>query len=249
MSASVYRIAQAGQTDTGRVRSANEDALISRPEAELWAVADGMGGHANGQWASQALASALGAASLSGDLERDGQAVSAAIHAANATIFQAAQSQGKQMGSTIVALMLRASRFAVFWAGDSRAYLQRAGRLHRLTRDHTQVQDLVESGYMRPEEAAGHPMAHVLSRAVGVEQTLQIDAIVDDVQSGDAFLLCSDGLYGVVSDAEIAQGLDGAEPRLSAQRLLDLCLARGAPDNVTVVVVACQEPTRLLLPA
>ena len=231
------------------MRPANEDSLLARGDLELWAVADGMGGHANGRFASNALAEALGEVRASGDFDQDTARVADAIHAANATVHAAAAQAGKTMGSTVVALLIRGVRFAVFWAGDSRAYLHRNGALVRLTSDHTQVQEMVDQGYLSPEEAVSHPMSHVLSRAVGVEGELRLDAIADAAACDDVFLLCSDGLYGVVSDAEIASALATHTPADASQGLVELCLSRGAPDNVTVVVVKCQEPTLLRLSA
>jgi serine/threonine protein phosphatase PrpC len=127
----------------------------------------------------------------------------------------------------------------VLWAGDSRAYLLREGRLARLTRDHTQVQDRVERGLLSPDEARTHPMAHVLTRAVGVGPELELARADGAAWPGDTFLLCSDGLHGVAEDAEIAAALAGKSPSVACEALLALAYERGAPDNVTVVVAAC----------
>jgi serine/threonine-protein phosphatase Stp1 len=110
------------------------------------------------------------------------------------------------------------------------------------------VQELVDRGILSPEEAVNHPMSHVITRAVGVQDALQVDAIADQPQAGDVFLLCSDGLYGVVSDEEIAAHLSAHRPSQACERLVDLCLERGAPDNVTVIAVACDQTTLLTLP-
>jgi serine/threonine protein phosphatase Stp1 len=248
VSAPAFRISDGAMSDTGRVRSANEDSFLARGEAGLWAVADGMGGHDNGQWASQTLVKSLGQARLGGEFDADVRAVADAIHAANGLIFSTASAQARTMGCTVTTLLLWGERFAVFWAGDSRVYVFRQGRLYRLTRDHTQVQALVDAGALSEAEAERHPMAHVLARAVGVEETLELDAISDQVVGGDKFLLCSDGLTGVVSEAEIADALAQFSPRIASEELVGRCLARGAPDNVTVVVVGCEQPT-LRLPA
>ncbi len=135
------------------------------------------------------------------------------------------------MGSTVVALLVQARRyFAVLWAGDSRIYLCREGWLHQLTRDHTQVQDMVEAGLLSPEDAKEHPMKHVLARAVGVQPHLQLDAIVDEVDVGDMFLLCSDGLTGQVSGRGNRAGPWGRAPAAGRMRLPGRALpgARGA---------------------
>ncbi len=153
------------------------------------------------------------------------------------------------MGSTAVALYLSDRQFACLWAGDSRIYLLRDGALLQLTRDHTQVQEMVDRGLLSPAEAKHHPMSHVLSRAVGVEETLQLDAISDEAAPRDIFLLCSDGLTGLVSDGEIADTLSRLPVNAACNRLLEMVLDRGAPDNVTIVAVSCEEKTALVLPS
>lgn len=242
-----FRFNTVGVTHEGCVRKANEDSLALRDDAGLWVVADGMGGHTNGQWASSTIIEALKAAALSGDFDADAAAVAGAMHAANQHIVAASNQSGTRMGSTAVVLYLNGRRFACFWAGDSRIYLLRGGQLHRLTRDHTQVQEMVDRGLLTPEEASRHPMSHVLSRAVGVQESLELDALADEAATRDIFLLCSDGLTGVVSEPEIAERLSTFEPKAACQRLLDLVLSRGAPDNVTMVAVACEEMTALAL--
>ncbi len=237
------RLVDAALSDPGKVRAANEDSFVALQEQGLWAVADGMGGHANGQWASQAVAEALREARFSGDFEVDALRIGEAILEANARIHGEAAAAGARMGSTAATLLIRDQKFAVLWVGDSRAYLWREGDLHQLTRDHTQVQEMVDRGLLSPAEAAHHPMSHVISRAVGVGPALEVDAIKDEVQAGDVFLLCSDGLTGMVSDAEIAEVLSRVRPRPACQRLMEICLQRGAPDNVTVIAVACDPVT------
>lgn len=241
------RLRAAAVSDVGCVRSANEDSFLERPEVGLWVVADGMGGHAHGQWSSNVIVSAMRDVGLSGDFDTDVQGVADAIHAANATIHERTEAEGVAMGSTVVALLVQDRRFAVLWAGDSRSYLCREGWLHQLTRDHTQVQEMVDAGLLSPEEAKEHPMRHVLARAVGVQPHLQLDVVVDEADVGDIFLLCSDGLTGPVSDEEIVQAMGARQPQAVCASLVELCLERGAPDNVTTVAVACEEITRISL--
>jgi len=241
------RLRAAAVSDVGRVRSANEDSFLERSDSGVWVVADGMGGHAHGQWSSNTIVSAVRDLSLSGDFDADVNSLADAIHAANAVIHERTMAEGVSMGSTVVALLVRDRRFAVLWAGDSRIYLCRDGWLHQLTRDHTQVQEMVDAGLLSPEEAKEHPMKHVLARAVGVQPSLQLDAIVDEVDAGDIFLLCSDGLTGQVSDQEIVQAMGARQPQAVCASLVELCLERGAPDNVTTVTVACEEITRVSL--
>jgi serine/threonine protein phosphatase PrpC len=246
MSTPALRLNHGARSDVGAVREVNEDSFIARPEIGLWAVADGMGGYENGQWASGTIVEALAAIGTDEDFDAAAAKVADAIHAANAVINEQVRSTGHNMGSTAAALMIQGRRFVVFWAGDSRVYLLRDGELIRMTQDHTQVQDMVERGLLTPEEAAHHPMMHVISRAVGVETTLELDAIVDEAEVGDVFLICSDGLYGVVGDEEILAALLAA-PLTAPEQLVQLCLSRGAPDNVTVVTIACEEITLLSL--
>ncbi|HUO22237.1 MAG TPA: protein phosphatase 2C domain-containing protein [Caulobacteraceae bacterium] len=239
-----FRIKSAGVTHEGRKRDHNEDALLLREGEGAWAVADGMGGHENGEWASSAIVEALRAAPLGEDFDRSVAALAEAIHTANGHIYRTALAGNVRMGSTVVALLIGDERFACLWAGDSRIYLLRGGVLHRLTQDHTRVQDLIEAGMLTPDEAKGHPMSHVLSRAVGVQAELELDAVSDKVAHNDVFLLCSDGLTGPVSEPEIADCMS-APPSEACRRLLELTLDRGAPDNVTVAVIACEEMTAL----
>jgi len=235
------------RSDVGRVRTANEDSFLELPEMGLWVVADGMGGHANGRWASGTIVDAIAPLTPSGDLDADIRRVADAIHAANATIYDRSRLDGVSMGSTVAALLVQEGFFAVLWVGDSRVYLCRAGTLHQLSRDHTQVQEMVDVGLLSPDEAKSHPMSHVLARAVGVQASLELDVIVDEAEVGDSFLLCSDGLTARVSAEEIAAAMAGGSPQVASSSLVELCLERGAPDNVTAIAVACEEITRLSL--
>ncbi len=239
------RVSTTAITHTGLIRSANEDSYVTREDAGVWMVADGMGGHANGQWASTTVVDAVGAARLSTDFDADVAVLTDAIQLANERIFTTSQQQGARMGSTAAALYMSGDRFACIWAGDSRIYLLRDGQLYRMTRDHTQVEELLERGILTPEEAAHHPMSHVLSRAVGVEAELRLDAVSDTAVPRDIFLICSDGLSGVVSESEICERLANFPAQSACGRLLDLVLARGAPDNVTFIAVTCEEKTSL----
>lgn len=241
-----FKIEDAAATHVGNVRSENEDSHISVPDAGVWLVADGMGGHSHGQYASRTIVETIGEVGIPEPLEDAIDAVADAVHAANEKIYAHSLELGSQMGSTFVALVVRGREFGVLWAGDSRCYVYRDGHLIALTRDHTQVEALLERGLLSPEEAKDHPMKHVLARAVGVQEDLQIDAIRDSVESRDLFLLCSDGLYGVLDEHEIVEILK-AKGHDACDRLIEACLERGAPDNVTVTLVEAREPTLLAL--
>ncbi len=239
------RVQSDARTHEGQVRELNEDSYCSREGNGLWAVADGMGGHENGEWASAVLVEKLQDAELPDDFRAACERVADRMYAANSAIYEEALKRGRQMGSTIVALLVQGRRFAVFWVGDSRCYVLRDGELIQLSRDHTQVQEMVDRGMLRPEDAENHPMGHVLARAVGVRPGLTVDAIEDEVEPGDIFLLCSDGLHGYVDEEEIRRLLGRAVPEETSQGLVALTLERGAPDNVTVITVMFTEPTLL----
>jgi serine/threonine protein phosphatase PrpC len=235
-------------THVGMVRSQNEDNHIAREEIGLWVVADGMGGHDSGDWASARIIEEFGSLVLPPDFEAACGKVADAINTANAEIFRKASRRGKQMGSTVVALLVQGNRFVVFWVGDSRAYLMRNSKLHRLSRDHSQIQYMIDRGLISPADAAGHPMSHVLARAVGVADEISIDSVQDEIEPGDVFLLCSDGLHGFVGEDEIAAVLGRSGPDDASEQLVEVTLRNGAPDNVTVITVLFTEPTLLSIP-
>jgi serine/threonine protein phosphatase PrpC/membrane protease YdiL (CAAX protease family) len=242
------RVETGAMTHVGKVRSQNEDSHIAREEIGLWVVADGMGGHDGGEWASARIVEEFRNLVLPAEFEAACGTVADAINTANAEIFRKASRRGKQMGSTVVALLVQGSRFVVFWVGDSRAYLLRNKKLHRLSRDHSQIQFMIDRGLISAADAAGHPMGHVLARAVGVADDVEIDSVQDEIEPGDMFLLCSDGLHGFVAESEIARILSRGAPDGASEELVALTLDNGAPDNVTVIAVMFTEPTLLSLP-
>jgi serine/threonine-protein phosphatase Stp1 len=237
----------ASRTHVGLVRTVNEDSMLARDDAALWIVADGMGGHDNGQWASQTLVAQFAALDLAIDRTARGTAIIRAIEDGNRAINVAALAAGKQMGTTAVVIHCDADDVLLIWVGDSRIYRLRGGQLAQLTRDHTMVQDLVDRGALDPDEAETHPMSHVLSRAVGTEAVLRYDSIVEKALPGDRFLLCSDGLSKVVPDPLVAAILSTGTIDTAADRLIAETLERGAPDNTTVVVLSAEETTALEL--
>jgi len=240
-----FRIESSALTHQGLVRKQNQDGFCARERDGLWAVADGMGGHEGGEWASARLVEALDKAELPADPGEAGERVADAIRAANDAIVAEAAIRGRQMGTTVVALVVRERRWLVLWVGDSRAYRLRDGAFIRLSRDHSQVQEMVDRGLLAPGQAAGHPMSHILSRAVGVRGPLEIDRADGEVKPGDVFLLCSDGLHGYVDEAEIGRVLGRGSPERALDELVALTLKAGAPDNVTAIAVWASEPTLL----
>ncbi len=240
-----FRIASVAATHPGLVRRVNEDRHCERTADGLWVVADGMGGHAFGDWAANAVVQALDSVAVPPDFDAAVQAVADGIHSANRRIWAEAQRRGQQMGSTVVVLLVQGDRFAALWVGDSRAYLLRDAMLVPLTRDHSQVQEMVDRGLIAPEEAANHPRGHVLARAIGVGARIAVDVVADTVEAGDRFLLCSDGLSGQVPDAGLATIMAAPGQSVAMEALIARALAAGAPDNVTAILVWAQEITRL----
>jgi serine/threonine-protein phosphatase Stp1 len=235
------RFTSHGLTHIGLVRQRNEDALLDRPDLGVWAVADGMGGHKAGDFASASIVTALGAIKPPGDLAAFVEAAAAELVAVDAALRARAATLGPAavIASTVVALFATSDEFACLWAGDSRLYRWRDGALRRLTTDHSKVQEMVEAGVLRPEEAARHPYSNIVTCSIGGGR-LEFGRLRDKAAPGDRFLLCSDGLTNVVGDSEIAQELAAAPPREAALRLRDYVLARGAPDNVTIVIVQAE---------
>ncbi len=240
-----FRIESVAATHPGLVRRVNEDRHCERTADGLWVVADGMGGHAFGDWAANAVVQALDSVAVPPDFDAAVQAVADGIHSANRRIWAEAQRRGQQMGSTVVVLLVQGDRFAALWVGDSRAYLLRDAMLVPLTRDHSQVQEMVDRGLIAPEEAANHPRGHVLARAIGVGARIAVDVVADTVEAGDRFLLCSDGLSGQVPDSGLATIMAAPGQSVAIEALIARALAAGAPDNVTAILVWAQEITRL----
>jgi serine/threonine-protein phosphatase Stp1 len=235
-----FRIRSAAATNVGSVRTVNEDAILARDDIGLWAVADGMGGHSNGQWASATVVEALNAVTL--DSSDPYQHLLGALYAGNGAIVRAGAVAGTSMGTTAVVLHLGEREVTGLWVGDSRIYRCRDGVLTQLTRDHSMVQELVDRGTLTPEEAETHPMAHVLSRAIGTEESLSHDAFRDEASVGDIYLLCSDGLTKVISHEAIAARITES-PTRAVEGLIADTLAAGAPDNVSVIVISLEQPT------
>jgi len=233
-----WSLAVTARSETGPVRSHNEDCYALRTDLGLWVVADGMGGLARGDLASRAVCTAVTGlpAGLTGaDLRT---AFARAIGQVHARLLAEQISFGPS-GTTVVALLFENGRYRVFWAGDSRAGRLRAGRLEWLTVDHNLAARMVQLGRMSDEEARRHPLASRLTRAVGIGEELELDEVAGRIEAGDLFILCSDGLTGELGDAEIAAALAGDEDlERAADELCDLAVRRRhARDNVTFVLV------------
>lgn len=228
----------AQQTHRGKRRRNNEDAVLSRNRDRLWVVADGMGGHQAGDVASHAITAALGAVVLRGTLAAQVDAVEDALISVNDQLRLHAYTQGAgtTIGSTVVAMLAEDELGVVLWAGDSRLYRLRDQRLEQITRDHNPISDLLDSGAVSEAQALDAE-TNIITRAVGGQPQLFLDVAVFDVEEGDTYLLCSDGLYRDLPLADLAGGLGAGGPEHAAQALLERCLAGPARDNVSLVVV------------
>lgn len=238
-----WQIASAFVTHEGAVRDHNEDAYCARdaagPDNSLWAVADGMGGHAAGDVASRMIVDGL--RQLTPGASPDGFAagVIASLERTNAALVSLAKSRnGGIIGSTVVALARTRDRVRIIWAGDSRAYRLRGGRMERLTTDHTRVAELVAQGALTEEQARTHAQSNIVTRALGAAPQIQLETRQEALRDGDLYLLCSDGLSAMASDAEIEAILPRGAPNEIASALVHMCLGRGARDNVTVGAIA-----------
>ena len=228
---------------TGNVRPLNEDAYLEKGDIGLWAVADGMGGHNAGDLASTTVIAALAQVNQPDHLSSFVNEVEDQLLKTNTQLREIANqyNDNRTIGSTIVTLLAYHQHCIIMWAGDSRAYLCRDGVLSRISRDHSQVEELVRQGIILPEDAETHPSANVITRAVGGSDNLYVDIDAEGVQAGDTFLLCSDGLYRHISDKELNTFLVKENLDDICQQLLSLTLERGAKDNVTIIVIRAQK--------
>ena len=222
-------------TDLGHVRKVNEDSYLDSREQSLWVVADGMGGHSRGDRASQCVIESLYefvASDIADDSLKD---LLNRLSIANEACRKA--SGGQVMGSTVAVLYLHGENAYVLWAGDSRIYRNRQGEFSQITDDHSLVQELHRLGELTAEEAENHPSSNVITRAIGVADQIDIEVRRVDLQHGDRFLLCSDGLFKDVKPSEVEANLAIPAPQQALEKLVDLALRRGGTDNVTGIVV------------
>jgi protein phosphatase len=227
----------AALTDVGKKRSLNEDGYIA--DGNIFAVADGMGGHRAGEVASIMALENLRRSLAKRSKEPIEKKLVEAIKSANQEIYKQATKDLsiRGMGTTLTVAIESDRKLYVAHVGDSRLYLLRDGKLCQLTNDHSLVAQMVASGHLKPEEAEVHPQRNVIMRAVGSEATVEVDLIVEDIFPGDRFLLCTDGLNAMLSDDEIARVLlDKDDLGTACQELVSWANDRGGNDNITVVV-------------
>lgn len=228
-----------GATDIGKRRKYNEDRFATQPDDGVWLVADGMGGHAGGDFASQAVLDDLpsfeGVLTL-GDLETRFHEGLAQAHVRMLRVAKALKAG--PMATTVAGLLVYEDEFATIWSGDSRVYQMRDGKLMPLSRDHSEARELVDAGVLTPEQARKWHRRNVVTRCLGVWDHLTSETVYGDVAVGDVFLLCTDGLTEHFTDDEIeAMLLDSGTAQDAVDRLIAGTLERGAIDNVTAVVV------------
>ena len=243
MPTSSFRWTSGSCSHVGRVREVNEDACLEQPGRGLWAVADGMGGHALGEFASRLAIYSLTDLAPSPDLAHYVALAQERLQAANRRLRdEAARRDVPLIGTTIAALLVAQRECACLWAGDSRIYLYRNGRLRQLTRDHSEVEAARSRRARKADDTLHLPASNVITRALGAEDTIAIDCETIEVVDGDVFLLCSDGLSNEVADAAIEQALLPGNCRQAPQALIDLALEHGGRDNITAVVVRADDP-------
>jgi serine/threonine protein phosphatase PrpC len=238
-------------THVGKVRERNEDAFLLRTDTGLWAVADGMGGHVAGDLASRILVQWLDAIDqpeAAVDLLRQCETQ---ICRANQDIIKLSRAHsGATIGTTAAVLLVRERHYACLWAGDSRVYGISHGAIRQLSRDHSEIEELIASGALSRKDAEHWP-SNAITRAVGVAENLELEVVTGAAEPGDIFVICSDGLTRHLSDPEILAHATGCHARAACEGMLELALQRGGLDNVTVVVVRLlaevsrtTEPTR-----
>ncbi|MDX2507297.1 MAG: protein phosphatase 2C domain-containing protein [Gammaproteobacteria bacterium] len=249
-------LSSAARTHRGNIRKINEDAILNHPDYQLYAIADGMGGHSVGDLASQAVISELTGLKL--DTYQAQEAVNCietSLNDVNKKInsglntdnsfghISGSSSSGKVresnriIGSTVVVVYIKNNLCSCFWVGDSRLYIYRNKKLYQITRDHSLVQEMVDDGQLTHEEALNHPKANIITRALGVCQELEIDLNQFEIQAGDKLLLCSDGLYKELNSKNIIAALEAHNVEAIANNLLGEVLIGDATDNVSFIVI------------
>lgn len=225
-------------THVGKVRKVNEDSILALPDQNTFVVADGMGGHAGGDFASQTVVESVAMIPLGLEPAAQMQALRMSILSAHALILREIEARGGvTMGSAVVSLMISGEHFVCFWAGDCRLYRLRDGEIDLLTSDHSVVAELVHAGQMTWDEAEKHPHSNAITRAVGVGEDLELDKIRGSLQSGDRFLLCSDGLNKYAGFDVLRRAMTSAPIETVSETLMAIALKGGGADNISIIVV------------
>jgi len=237
----LFKFSCFGITDTGKVRKRNEDSFTCVPEQNLWVVADGMGGHNSGDFASRTITEQAQKFIQQSSLEDSILVLEENFLHSNELIHQRAETLGKgiTIGSTVTSLFMWDDLAFVLWAGDSRAYRWRNGSLQRLSEDHSYVEELVRLGKLSEADAEAHPASNVVLNAIGIDNNIYIDMEYSRIADKDLFVLCSDGLYKDLSEQSISHILDDGESSIEqlTNNLLNAALQAGGSDNCTIVLV------------
>ena len=238
MNNSIIKWQSADCTSPGNVRNYNEDSVISTPQNQLWAVADGMGGHEAGDVASKMIVQALGDILPSNEFTQYIDQVDDALGYVNQQLRAMGRDRynGRTIGSTVVSMVASRRYIAYLWAGDSRLYRIRNRQINQLTRDHSEVQNLVDQGLLEAKDAEFHPSANVITRAIGASDNLFLSCGIEMVEDGDIYLLCSDGLYRDISEGELLQLCLSGDPKTICDDMMRVALTREAKDNITIVI-------------
>lgn len=233
-----HQIRYSAQTHVGLRRKLNEDAILALPEANIWVVSDGMGGHEAGDYASQLITGTIATIPPEIPPRQRMEALRTALHQAHAAILQETERRNAELiGATVASLMLADGHFAAIWAGDSRVYRLRDGEIRMLTTDHSYVATLVEQGRLTWDEAEQHPQSNQITRAVGVGEHLELDKVRGEIRRGDRFLLCSDGLSKYATFEILQQALATQPLETIVDYLIQIALRGGGADNISVIVV------------
>lgn len=232
-----FRWTAAGATNVGCVRRVNEDTYLDLSASGLWVVADGMGGHAAGDYASGLIVEALGDVPAHDDADEFLDDVERRLNEVNRRLFERSIAAERTMGSTVAVVLALEDSFVALWAGDSRVYRRSGSGLEQITRDHSQVEELVAMGELAREDAEDHPMSNVITRAVGGARRLRLEARMQHIADGDRVLVCSDGLFKDLKADDLDRILADGSPREAVAQLIDEALVRGGGDNITAVVI------------
>lgn len=233
----------AHDTSVGVVRELNEDSLLSLPQRQFWAVADGMGGYEAGNVASSMIVTSLQELEAVDTLNRLVNNIENRILDVNHRILEYADIMldGRTLGSTVVSLAIKGRVGICLWVGDSRLYRLRNRQLMQLSRDHSQVQEQIQQGYITADQAENHPESNVITRAVGASSELYVDINVFNAQLGDIYLLCSDGLYNMVSKQALTDTLLNHPIEQAVDSLIQQAIEGGGDDNISVILVKGEQ--------
>ena len=231
-------------SDKGRVRQLNEDRYFIERTAKggLWVVADGMGGHDAGEVASSLIIDRMATVGVpSSATDQHARVVDRLIRANEELQDYSQQRGGATVGSTFVSLLVYEGEYRCLWLGDSRLYLIRKGALQQISKDHSEVRELIDRGLLTPEEARSSPRRNIITRAVGVHSEIEVDVAYGRIEAGDSYVLCSDGLTAHCTDEDILEAVKGRKAKEACRLLVEQALERGGTDNVTVVIVQSRD--------